>query len=110
MKFQVSEASPQTTKRCVVTKSGSKNGGPEATATVFRDKRRATLGRSDVFLKFQVSPAPGCEPDHSRKKLFWVDRDLASLRGEELSDFLLGTWAHIAETSSRSRLCRIAEG
>ena len=47
---------------------------------------------------------------HSRKKLFWVDRDLASLRGEELSDSLLGTWAHIAETSSRSRLCRIAEG
>ena len=32
-------------------------------------------------------------------------RDLASLRGEELSGSLLGTWVDIASESSRSRLC-----
>ena len=34
-----------------------------------------------------------------------VSRDLASLRGEELSGSLLGTWVDIANESSRSRLC-----
>ena len=36
-------------------------------------------------------------------------RSCASRRGEELSSSLLGTWAHFANGSSRSRLCRIAE-
>ncbi len=33
-------------------------------------------------------------------------RDCVSLRGKELSGSLLGTWAHLANDSSRSRLCR----
>ena len=52
-------------------------------------------------LKFQLSPVPGCEPDHSRKKLGSGLTEILLLSGS-----LLGTWAHIADKSSRSPLCR----
>ena len=41
-----------------------------------------------------------------RERSFWLLGIYASLRGEELSGSLLGTWAHFANGSSRSRLCR----
>ena len=54
---------------------------------------------------FSLVPPSGAAPFENETSA--EDRRYcASLRGEELSDSLLGTWAHFAKGSSRSRLCR----
>ncbi len=51
-----------------------------------------------------VSPPGSAGPIRERNsRLLGI---CASLRGEELSGSLLGTWAHFSNGSSRSRLCR----
>ena len=72
-------------------------------------------------MKFQVSAAPfenetSVEDRRYRASLRGEGHSVGkvtpwgrSLRGEELSSSLLGTWPHVANGSSRSPLCWIAE-
>ncbi len=63
----------------------------------FRSNRR--LGRGRFQLKFQVSPAPS-DAGPIRERNFAGSTEILLSSGS-----LLGTWAHLADTSSRSRLC-----
>jgi len=56
-------------------------------------------------LKFQLSLARYAAPFEKETSGYWGF--VLSLREEELSGSLLGTWAHVANGSSRSRLCQI---
>jgi len=57
-------------------------------------------------MKFQLSPAPSIAAPSENETSVEDRRYRASLRGEELSSSLLGTWPHVASGSSRSRVCR----
>ena len=58
-------------------------------------------------MKLQLSGPPGAAVlAPIRERNFRLRGICASLRGEELSGSLLGTWSHFANGSSRSRLWR----
>ena len=68
----------------------------------------ASMGDLEVRefpMKFQLSFTPRT-PGPIRERNFRLLGICASLRGEELSGSLLGTWPHFASSSSRSRLGR----